>query len=187
MKVIKTLLYFTILLILLSCKSQKIGSSSARLNTIFNSEYRNSMLSFSGILGNDDYEQIRNEIESELELLIPKDKAIIIHFLQRARNCITMNNNGDYYLFNVNRGTEIYSKISSNNNALVFFVYTEDVFFVEQISGMKNYKCDSGFFQNKIFNNNNICNGIFILKPNKKFLKLYCEDTSPEITSFLKN
>ena len=175
-----------VILFFMACTSSKPIVSSANLNTQVNDESISSSKTYTGELSKKEYEEIRARIEKELPFKIPIENAILINFNQNARNCHSMFDNGKHYLKVLSNKNRISSRMSSNNKASDFFVFTNDAFFYDKIKMKKNYLTDSGFFYNNIFTVHDNCSAFFILKPNRKFMKHYGGDYYTKVRVFLE-
>ena len=171
---------------LIGCSSQKHITQTSDLNTVYNNEYEKSKLLFRGELEKEVYDQVRSTIESELGVLIPEDKAILINYYQKGQNCISMRLNRKNYLRSVKYSAKTSARICSKNKTIDFFVFSNDAFFKEQIKDGIYNKFDSGFFYDNIFTIHNNCQAFFILKPNGKFMKYYGEDYYTRVKKFLE-
>lgn len=170
-----------IIVILISCKSQK----EVKVNTKVNKIYSKSVKSFRGTLTREEYLNFISRLELELKTKMPKDKSVLINYSQRGDNCILLS--VDKESFNtINQNViRISNRISNEYHAVDFFVYSENSFFKEFYKGDKNYQLDSGLFYNVVFTLHENCEGFFILKPNGEFLKHYGEDYFTRVKNFL--
>ena len=90
---LKHLFYIIITISIASCSSQKTRSRNYSVNTKLNKNYIASIQLFSGNLDNKQYDQITAALKKELKTEIPKDKAILINYNQKAPNCISAERN----------------------------------------------------------------------------------------------
>jgi len=183
---LKYLIYFVLTFPMSSCWSQISTETNQVLNTVPNSKYIESRKTFSGKFSHNDYKEIRDAIEKELNIKIPENKAILINYSQKAQNCISMRFDEDSFLNFISRKISISSDICSKNNAVDFFVFSDDSFYKEQYKGNKKFLLDSGFFYNIFFTLYENCEAFFILKPNGNFMKYYGEDYYTFVSEFLE-
>ena len=183
---LKYLLYVILALSITSCRSQNTTETHSAINTEPNSKYIESKKTFFGKLDQNDYNEIRAAIEKELNSKIPQNKAILINYSQKGQNCISMRFNEDTFLNFISKRISISSDVCSKNNAVDFFVFSDDSFHKEQYKGNKKFLSDSGYFYNIFFTLHENCEAFFILKPNGNFMKYYGEDYYTEVENFLK-
>lgn len=153
-----------LLTVFFCCNPGRTSQSGYKINTRLNSEYRNSKKSMIGHLDKDEYSAMKQRLESELNTEIPEGKSILINFNQKAPNCLK-ERFGNIEM-NIHSGVEMSHRISSENNTLDFFVFTDDSFKKSFYSSTPTYQLDSGFFYNTIFTLHENCEAFFILKPN---------------------
>ncbi|ROI07054.1 hypothetical protein EGH90_07400 [Kaistella haifensis] len=172
-------------LTLFSCSAQK--NKTKKINTKVNKEYIASRKAFVGKLNPEEFKQIRDLINKELKTEVPNNKSILINYYQLGTNCLE-------YGFNVKDANtvienciRISSRISKEQNAIDFFVYSENALLKERIENRKNFILDSGFFAKNIFTLQENCRSFFILKPNGDFMKYYGSDYYSEVENFLSN
>ncbi|MFD2824507.1 hypothetical protein ACFS5M_12565 [Lacinutrix iliipiscaria] len=183
--------YYIIFLISLSwsCKSPESISNykpSSNINTEFNTAYFQSSGSVYGTLDKAVYDQIKTAIELELSTTIPESKSILINFRQDGRNCFSMKNNGKSYLNNLKGNSKTSSRISSQNNAVDFFIFSKKSYFNDVIKMEENFFIDSGFFYQNIFTEHENCSAFLVIKPNGKFMKYYGVDYFTKAKNFLE-
>jgi len=179
-KILKKVIYLISINLLISCGTNK------GVNTQPNSKYKNSEKAYSGTLNNTDYNELIKKLETELTTTIPDDKSILVNFSQKAPNCISVRFSEKDNKQMVNKGIRISSRISSNNNAIDFFVYTQDSYNKETYKKMTEYILDSGFFYKNVFTEHQNCKAFIVIKPNGDFYKYYGEDYYTKVESFLK-
>jgi CRISPR/Cas system-associated endoribonuclease Cas2 len=182
----KYLLFILFSFLMFSCKSQREKSLDIKVNTTLNKEYRNSIKTFEGKLNEVDYLLIKKNIEKELSTSIPDDKIILINFCQKAKNCSSLASSEASINKVIYNSLTISSGISLNNDAVDFFVYTEDAFFKDIFIKNLKFKRDSGFFHDTFFNDCDICTAFFILKPDGKFIKHYGDDYYTIVKNFME-
>jgi len=175
---------------LFSCATNKITDIKPiidiEVNTELNPELIKSRKAFSGNLNNFQYNELKINLEKELNTKIPEGKSILINYHQKARNCISLSlNNSDFSKF-TNRGIQISSRISTNNNTVDYFVFEENAFYKNLYKEKQNFKLDSGYFYNNIFTLHETCDAFFIIKPNGDFLKYYGSDYYSIVKTFLE-
>lgn len=169
----------------ISCGSQE-NIKTNKVNTSFDSNYKESRKTFEGDLNGQEYELLKTKIEKELNVKIPQGKSILIHYRQYGSNC-----------FLKGKGRKLKSKVMKNvfnNSAKIrttynvkdFFIYSNDALNKEYYEGVKEFQLDSGFFKELLFTLEENCSAFFVLKPNGEFLKYYGEDYTTEIINFLK-
>lgn len=184
-------IYSLILLVstFFSCATNKIRDIKTNIdievNTKLNPELIKSRKMFSGKLNNSQYKILKINLEKELNTKIPEGKSILINYRQKARNCISLSLNNNAFLKFTNRGIEISSRISAENNTLDYFVFEENAFYKNLYKEKQNFKLDSGFFYNNIFTLHETCDAFFIIKPNGDFLKYYGGDYFSIVKTFL--
>ncbi|KIA82573.1 hypothetical protein OA84_10455 [Kaistella solincola] len=178
------LYFFIFSLFLFSCKAQQ--SNSVKINSEINKEYLASRKSFVGKLSPEEYKEIRKLITDELQTQVPAGKSILINFDQYGVNCFGSKHNEKTAMAVIDRRVSISARISKENNAQDFFVYTTNVLNKHRYENRKNFLLDSGFFAKYIFSLNENCNAFFILKPNGEFIKYYGTDYYSQVEKFLK-
>lgn len=178
--------YFFIIMTILSCNSKKILINNIEVNTYPNTEYKKSKEIFIGTLKKNEYDELVKRLETELKTSLPKDKSILINYNQRAPNCIsTRFSEKVNKQIAINR-VRISSRMSTNYNAIDFFVYTKDSFDKEIYEQMTEFNIDSGFFYETVFTEHENCAGFLIIKPNGDFYKRYGEDYYSEVKDFFE-
>lgn len=185
-KITKKGVYLISIILLISCETNKVSTESKEVNTNPNSKYKKSRKAYSGTLNNFEYAELIKKLETELKTVIPIDKSILVNFNQKAPNCISVPfSEKDNNEVTKNR-IRISSQISSNNNAIDFFVYTKDSYHNEIYETRPEFILDSGFFYDNIFTEHENCSGFLIVKPNGDFHKYYGEDYYTEVQEFLE-
>lgn len=186
----KMTLYLKLLIILLvivsSCSTQKNASETKKVNTKINGKYKKSVKKFNGQLSRVEYLKLKNDIEKELNVEIPKDKSILINYNQGASNCFLAGYKQQDFSDIINNVINISNRMSKEFGAVDFFIYSENAFNKEVFESKKVYRLDSGFFYNSIFTLHENCEAFLILKPNGDFLKCYGEDYFTGVENFLK-
>lgn len=186
MKSQKNLFYLLLALLIFSCGSQKNTTPESPFNTELNEEYWESVKVFRGTLSSEEYPEIRKMIELELGETIPKDKAILINFEQHGRNCRQLALPVESMQRVIQRVTELSDRISSENNTVDYFIYTENVPRKKLYQQNENFRPDTGFFSKNIFTLHENCSGFFILKTNGEFMKYYGNDYFTHVKNFLQ-
>lgn len=189
--ILKKGFYFIIIILFISCGTNEITINKTDVNTNLkdvntnpNSEYTKSRKAYSGSLNKSEYSDLIKILEVELKTTIPLDKSILINFNQQAPNCILAGfSTKDYKQIAKNR-IRISSRMSSNNNAIDFFVYTKDAYNHEIYDELTEFRLDSGFFYKNVFTEHQNCEGFLIIKPNGEFYKYYGEDYYSEVKAF---
>ncbi len=148
-------------------------------------KYLNSLKLFKGKLDKEEYKNIKIRIENELNIKIPDGKDILINYSQKAPNCFIKGYSNEVVMQSIDRTIEISSRICEENNAIDFFVFSEDSFFKDFYETKKEFSLDSGFFYKNIFNLHEYCSAFFILKANGKFYKYYGDDYFSEVKKYL--
>lgn len=175
------------LITLTSCGTQKSSTNEFKVNSKLNSEYNESKKSFSGQLNFSDYAAIKSDIEKELNVEIPYGKTILINYMQKAPNCISAKFNSDEIPTFTDKGVQISKTVSSNNNTVDYFAFSNDSFYSNYYKERKDFHLDSGFFYEKVFTLHENCRAFIAIKPNGDFLKHYGEDYYTEVRIFLEN
>lgn len=132
------------------------------------------------------YLDTKAALEKELNVKIPAGKSIMIHFDQKAPNCINLRFINDQNSGVIDRGISISAEMSTKYNATEFFVYTADSFFAKNFEANKKFRLDSGYFAATIFTLHENCAAFYILKPNGKHITYYGEDYFSEVHAFLE-
>ncbi|MBP8791589.1 MAG: hypothetical protein KBE41_08590 [Lutibacter sp.] len=184
--ILKKGVYFISIIFLVSCGTNKITTENKDVNTQPNSKYKESRKSYFGKLNNSEYIEMTKILETELKTKIPSNKSILVNFSQKAPNCISVGNSAKGNMQVTKNSIRISSRISSNNNTIDFFVYTEDSFNKEIYEQMTEFILDSGFFYENVFTEHQNCEAFLIIKPNGDFYKFYGEDYYTEVENFLK-
>ncbi len=184
-KRIKEKIFSLLVILFISCQTSKIATADLKMNTQYNSRYRESIKAFSGKLNNSEYSELIKMIETELDASIPAGKSVLINFDQKALNCISQHV-PENRIAVIDNGIRLSSSISANNNAIDFFVYTNDSFSKEIYDRKPNFILDSGFFYNNVFTIHENCRAFLIVKPNGEFYKYYGEDYYTVAEKFLK-
>lgn len=179
------ILYIVCCFFIDSCWSQSNANDSLSVNIQLNKQYLNSTKLFRGKLGKEKYKEIKTLIENELNTKIPDGKDILINYYQKEPNCISKRFNVEYNLTYIDNCITISSRICKENNAVDFFVFSEDSFFKDLCKTKKQFKLDSGIFYDTIFTLHENCQAFFILKANGKFYKYYGEDYFDEVKKYL--
>ncbi|MDX1829042.1 MAG: hypothetical protein R3342_05795 [Lutibacter sp.] len=187
---LKKISFFLFVNTLFSCVTNKITDIKPiidiEVNTKLNPELIKSRKAFSEKLTNPQYKLLKINLEKELNTKIPEGKTILINYRQKGRNCISLSlNNSDFSKF-TNRGIQISSKISADNNTLDYFVYEENAFYKNLYKKKQKFKLDSGFFYNNIFTLHETCDAFFIIKSNGDFFKYYGGDYFSIVKTFLE-
>ncbi len=160
----RILLVTVVLLFSNYSNAQESTALNSGLNTTYNEAYIESIEIFTGKLDTDEYNRVKAAIEKELGVSIPDEKSILINYHQYGQNCFGMNSSKKGYFRRVDKGVKISSNFSRFNNAVDFFVFSEDVFFKDEYLKKKKFHQDSGFFYNTIFTSHNNCEGFFCFK-----------------------
>ena len=186
-KVAEKAIYFLVVIFLMSCGTNNISNPGSEVNTKPNRAYKKSRTNYSGKLTETEHTQLRKRLELELKTTIPKTKSILINFNQKAPNCLSVGyNQKDNEQVTQNR-IRISSRISANNNAIDYFVYTSDAPNREIYEKTENFLLDSGFFYNEVFTEHENCAGFLIVKPNGTFYKFYGEDYYSDVRAILES
>jgi hypothetical protein len=185
-KKLKNGVYFIIIFLFISCGTNKIVTNNTEVNTYPNSEYKKSRKAYSGSLNISEYDTLIKKLEVELKTTIDTEKSILINYNQKAPNCINVRfSENDNKQVAKNR-IRISSRMSSDYNAVDFFVYSEDSYNKEIYEKMSEFILDSGFFYQNVFTEHLNCAGFLIVKPNGEFYKYYGEDYYSEVQKFLE-
>ncbi|TYB75860.1 hypothetical protein [Bizionia myxarmorum] len=171
---------------IISCGTNKISTENTKVNTAPNSKYKNTIKAYSGTLSISEYKELIKKLEIELKTAIPENTSILVNFNQKAPNCIAVGlSEGTNHQVIINR-LRISERMSSDNNAVDFFVYTKDAYLNEAYQVNPAFTLDSGFFYNEVFPEHQNCAGFLIIKPNGAFYKYYGEDYFTEVKKFLE-
>jgi hypothetical protein len=173
--ILKIVTFFVGLMVLISCTASK-DANYKKVNTKVNSEYKRSITSHSGTLTKTEYDELIRYLEVELKTTIPKDSSIFINYNQNAPNCMSARLSKEYNLIRAKNTVSISLKMSSDYNAISFFVYTDEAYFKEVYEQIPEFVLDSGFFYKNIFTEHQNCSGYIIIKPSGEFYKQYGED-----------
>ena len=173
------------MILLISCGTNK-DINSTKVNTYPNSKYKKSRTAYSGTLNKTEYDELIKKLETELKTTFPADKSILINFNQKAPNCINVRFSEKDNQQMTNNRIRISSRMSSNYNAIDFFVYAKDSYNKEIYEQMTEFIVDSEFFYDNVFTEHKNCAGFLIIKPNGDFYKQYGEDYYSEVKAFLE-
>ena len=184
-KILKKVIYLIFSILFISCGTNK-AITNTQVNTQPNTKYKKSRTAYSGTLNKHEYKELIKRLEVELKTTIPNDKSILINYNQKAPNCIyvgySVKNNKQV----ANNRIRISSRMSSNYNAVDFFVYAKDSYNKEIYEQMPEFIMDSGFFYENVFTEHQNCAGFLIIKPNGEFYKQYGEDYYSEVKAFFE-
>lgn len=167
--------------------SQSHAVVDTKVNSKYNRKYVKSIKNFEGKLPENEYVNLRLAIQTELKTSIPDNFNILIHYEQRASNCIGKRVYKQDYL-----SRSIKNRITENNRlrqslgTIQFFVYKSDSFFSETFKNHPEYILDSGYFEKNIFTLSENCSAFFILKTSGEFIIRYGEDHMSEVYNFFK-
>ena len=177
--------YLIFLILLISCGTNKVVNNT-KVNTYPNSKYKKSRNTYSGTLNKVEYDELIKQLEIELKTTFLSDKSILINYNQKAPNCINARFSEKENKQVANNRIRISSRMSSNYNAIDFFVYTKDSYNKEVYEQMTEFIIDSGFFYENVFTEHQNCAGFLIIKPNGDFYKQYGEDYYSEVKAFFE-
>jgi len=177
--------YFVIAIVLISCGTTK-DINDTKVNTYPNSKYKKIRRTYSGTLNRTEYDELIKRLETELKTTFPTDKSILINYNKKAPNCSSARLSEKQNKIVTNNRIRISSRLSSNHNAIDFFVYAKDSYNREIYEQMTGFIIDSGFFSENVFTYHKNCGGFLIIKPNGKFYKRYGEDYYSEVEAILK-
>jgi hypothetical protein len=183
---LKKYFYFVLAITIASCGSQKEKSKSTAVNTYPNWKYKKSRKSLHGTLDSQQYLDTKAALEKELNVKIPAGKSIMIHFDQKAPNCINVRFNDDQNSKIIGRGHSLSDEESVKYNVEQFSVYTADSFFAKKFEANKKFRLDTGYFSTNIFTLQENCAAFYILKPNGKHITYYGEDYFSEVKDFFE-
>lgn len=175
------------ILALFLCSLSSCNTGAKRVNYSLNKEYQASVKTFNGNLNSTDLNVVRARLEIELNTKLHPDKAIVINYVQSARNCFEMQFPKQTRAQIMNNSVRISSKLSLEGNAQDFFVYNNDGFDVDLLSKQDKFILDSGFFHKEIFTLHENCRAFFIIKPNGDFIKHYGSDYYTHVKNFLQS
>lgn len=183
---LKKCFYLIVPISIISCGSQKTESESTAVNTYPNFKYQKSRKAFRGTLDSQQYLDTKATLEKELNVKIPAGKSIMIHFDQKAPNCISVRFNDDQSSKIIGTGFSLSDEMGKKYDVEEFSVYTADSFFAKKFEANKKFRLDSGYFAANIFTLRENCAAFYILKPNGKHITYYGEDYFSEVKDFLK-
>ena len=184
-KIFKKGAYFIFFIILTSCGTNK-DINKPKVNTYLNSKYKKSRTNDFGKLNKTEYNELIKKLEVELKTKFPNDKSILVNYNQNAPNCISVRFGEENNRQVAKNKISISSRISSNYNAIDFFVYTNDSYNREIYELMPEFIKDSGFFYENVFTEHQNCAGFLIIKPNGEFYKQYGEDYYSKVKAFFE-
>lgn len=179
-------IYLIMFILFFSCGTNEVTVNNSEVNTYPNSEYKKSRKAYSGTLNKSEHDKLIKKLEEELNTTISSDKSILINYIQKAPNCINVRYSQRDNKKVAKKSIRISSRMSSNYNAVDFFVYNKDSYNKEIYEKMIEFKLDSGFFYGNIFNEHQNCKGFLIIKPNGEFYKHYGEDYYSEVKAFFE-
>lgn len=171
---------------LFSCSVQNKTIKNKNINTNINDQYRASVKAFHGKLNEIEYKEVRELILSELKTKVPENKAILINFYQNGNNCHEYGLSESDSKMVIKNSNRISNRVSNENNAKDFFVFTADCLHKDKIENVEGFILDSGFFTTNFFTLKENCRAFFILKPNGEFLKYYGSDYFSQVQYFLQ-
>ena len=184
-KILKKTTYLIFIILLISCGTNK-DITNTKVNSYPNSKYKKSRTAYSGTLNKNEYDELIKRLELELKTTIPNDKSILINYNQKAPNCINFRFSEKDNKQVTNNRIRISSRISSNYNAIDFFVYAKDSYNNGIYEQMTEFIMDSGFFYENVFTEHQNCAGFLIIKPNGEFYKQYGEDYYSDVKAFFE-
>lgn len=185
-KTIKKTIFLISIILFISCGNNKTTIANSNANTNPVSEYINSRKAYSGKLKDYEYKEIIKIIETELNTSIPMGKSVLINYNQKAPNCIYLDFSKEDNSAITNNSIRISSQISSNNNTVDFFIYTNDSYNKDIFEKRKEFILDSGFFYKNVFTEHENCEAFLIIKPKGEFYKYYGEDYYTEVKKLLE-
>jgi hypothetical protein len=157
-----------------------------KVNTKYNRKYVKSRKTFEGSFPNEAYSTIRLLLQKELKTAIPDDSHILIHYEQRASNCIKYDNYEERLPIILKNIAKSDKKLSRQYQTMPFWVYNTNSFFAEHFKKHPDYHLDSGYFKKNIFELNDNCSAFFLLKSSGEFMIHYGEDYMTQVFNFLK-
>ncbi|MDT8347451.1 MAG: hypothetical protein RQ756_06590 [Flavobacteriaceae bacterium] len=167
------ILMFTAVFVFTGCKSTE---QAPKYNTKINTKYKESVKTYVGQLNPAELSKLRQEVMQALKTDWPKDQAIMVHFYQEAYNCYEYGIAEESAKNMQRKVFQISQRWAIKNNALHFFVYTNEYLYPEQISASGRPREDTGFFKDNVFTLNENCRAVLIVKPNGAFYKHYGND-----------
>ncbi len=183
--ILKKGIYLTCFILIVACGTKRDVIDTG-VNTRVNSKYRKSTENYSGKLSKTEYNNLIKKLEKELKTRFPDNKSILINYNQKAPNCLMAKSSKADKIGVTKNRIRISSRMSSNHNAIDFFVYTKDSYAKEIYAQMDEFIVDSGFFYETIFTEHQNCAGFLIIKPNGKFYKHYGEDYYSRVRAYLE-
>ena len=161
--------YLIFLIVLISCGTNK-DINDTKVNTYPNSKYKKSRTAYSGTFNKTEYDELIKKLETELKTTFSADKSILINYNQKAPTCISVRFSIKENKQVIDNRIRISSRISSNHNAIDFFVYTKDSYNKEIYEQMAEFIIDSGFFYENVFTENQNCAGFLIINHMEIFI-----------------
>ena len=135
-----------------------------------------------GELNLEEYSEFRLSLENQIKTKLPKNKAIIISYHQVAHHCFhTKQKSKIQFQKNILKLKEL----AETENALVFFYYNPKSKLGTILKNTIDYKKDTDYFFQQLFSNQDFCTAIFVVKPNREFIKYYGLKSEVEISYFL--
>ncbi|WP_374542362.1 hypothetical protein, partial [Flavobacterium sp.] len=113
-----------------------------------NESYESSVKTFIGELSKEDYLILKNNIEKELNVVIPEGKKILINYYQKGANCFDLHFDKQTQSMVMDNSIRLSNKFCSQNNAVGYFVNSRDCFQRDIIAKKNIFIEDSGFFSN---------------------------------------
>lgn len=160
--------------------------NEGRINNEYNNKYVRSIKQFEGTIPEDEYDKLVIAMGKELNSKLSSDKSILIHYRQKATNCIQFGNNPRLMPLDVRDMLKQRNRLLRKYNTESYIVYNTDSFFAVPFEKHSDIIKDSGLFKQRIFELNDNCSAFFILKPSREFKIYYGEDYLSVILDFLE-
>lgn len=157
-----------------------------KVNKKYNRNYVKSRKTFEGNFSHETHTTIRLLMQKELNTAIPDDSHILIHYEQRASNCIAYNNYDEQSPMIIKNMADSDKTRLSKFQTIPFWVYNANSFFAEHFKDHPDYRLDSGYFKQNVFELNENCSAFFLLKSSGEFMIHYGEDYMTEVYNYLK-
>ena len=157
-----------------------------KVNTKYNRKYVKSRKSFEGNFITETQAALRLILQKELKTTIPDDHHILIHYEQKASNCIKYHNYDPRLPIIIKHIKDSDNKLLRKYQTMSFWIYNANSFFADHFENYPYYQKDSGYFKKHIFELNENCSAFFLLKSSGEFMIHYGEDYMTEVYNYLK-
>ena len=186
MFILRSVVVFLLFSIITSCSSSKGIEDKNVINYKYNGRYKRSITKKDGQLSSLKYENLKLNLEKELDTIIPAGKSIIINYEQLAPNCFKYGGGLAYVQNALDYFVPKATKFANENNSVIFFVYSKESVYAPIYNTRKDsHILDNGFFYSQIFKLHDNCSAQYVIRPDGKFLKIYGEDHFDDVEEFL--